>query len=172
MVSSRPLPVPLTGAIGSSHSHEPGAESSSSLSARGRVLRDASKLRLAQKNLRRCVGPSPSLYRMDFWRRSKDHWRASRLLKKLLISFRLVPMRQWKAAVFAGWLIPAKALFLLLIAPVARRSHISFMPFRLAWPPLPTMMWSCTAMPSGRATSTIACVIWMSAREGVGSPEG
>src|ERR1700756_5148105 len=34
------------------------------------------------------------------------------------------------------------------------------------------MMWSCTAMPSGRATSTIALVISMSAREGVGSPEG
>jgi hypothetical protein len=27
---------------------------------------------------------------------------------------------------------------------------ISFSPFRLAWPFLPTMIWSCTAMPSGR----------------------
>src|SRR4051794_34695356 len=34
------------------------------------------------------------------------------------------------------------------------------------------MMWSCTAMPSGFATSMMDCVIWMSAREGVGSPEG
>ena len=33
-------------------------------------------------------------------------------------------------------------------------------------------MWSCTAMPSGFATSTIACVISMSARDGVGSPRG
>src|ERR1700730_11544822 len=38
-------------------------------------------------------------------------------------------------------------------------------------PPLPTMMWSCTAMPSGFAMSTIALVIWMSALDGVGSPE-
>ena len=42
----------------------------------------------------------------------------------------------------------------------------------LACPSLPMMMWSCTAMPSGLATSTIACVIWMSARDGVGSPDG
>src|SRR5262245_11023400 len=34
------------------------------------------------------------------------------------------------------------------------------------------MMWSCTAMPSGFATSMIACVIWMSARDGVGSAGG
>jgi hypothetical protein len=39
-------------------------------------------------------------------------------------------------------------------------------------PALPTMLWSCTAMPSGFATSTIACVIWMSTRDGVGSPPG
>ena len=45
-------------------------------------------------------------------------------------------------------------------------------PLRLAYPSLPTMMWSCTAMPSGRATATIAWVISMSAREGVGSPLG
>ena len=50
--------------------------------------------------------------------------------------------------------------------------QISFSPFKLAWPSLPTMMWSCTEMPSGLATSTIACVIWMSARDGVGSPDG
>jgi hypothetical protein len=53
-----------------------------------------------------------------------------------------------------------------------RIRHIGFSAFKLACPSLPTMMWSCTAMPSGRATSTIASVIWMSAREGVGSPEG
>jgi hypothetical protein len=34
------------------------------------------------------------------------------------------------------------------------------------------MMWSCTTIPKGFATSMIDCVIWMSAREGVGSPEG
>jgi hypothetical protein len=33
---------------------------------------------------------------------------------------------------------------------------------------LPTMMWSCTAMPGGFATSTIARVISTSARDGVG----
>jgi len=33
--------------------------------------------------------------------------------------------------------------------------HISFSPFRLACPFLPTMMWSCTATPSGRTMSTI-----------------
>ena len=59
---------------------------------------------------------------------------------------------------------PAKA--------AARQSiQISRMPFRLAWPFLPTMMWSCTEMPSGFAMSTIAFVIWMSACDGVGSPE-
>jgi hypothetical protein len=54
----------------------------------------------------------------------------------------------------------------------ATSSHISFSAFKLAWPSLPTMRWSCTEMPSGRATSTIARVMSMSAREGVGSPEG
>ena len=44
--------------------------------------------------------------------------------------------------------------------------------FQVAWPSLPTMMWSCTEMPSGLAISWIDCVIWMSARDGVGSPEG
>jgi hypothetical protein len=51
-------------------------------------------------------------------------------------------------------------------------AHISFSAFRLACPSLPTIRWSCTAMPSGRAMSTIALVISMSAREGDGSPEG
>src|SRR5882757_7170478 len=46
------------------------------------------------------------------------------------------------------------------------------MPFKLACPFLPTMMWSCTEMPSGVAIWTIALVIWISACEGVGSPEG
>ena len=55
-----------------------------------------------------------------------------------------------------------------LIPGVATSSHISFSAFRLAWPSLPTMRWSCTAIPSGRATSTIARVMSMSAREGVG----
>jgi len=50
--------------------------------------------------------------------------------------------------------------------------QISRIPFRLACPFLPTMMWSCTAMPSGVAIATIAFVIWMSACEGDGSPEG
>ena len=53
-----------------------------------------------------------------------------------------------------------------------RRLQISFSAFRLACPSFPTMRWSCTAIPSARATSTIACVIWISARDGVGSPEG
>src|SRR5262245_21933246 len=43
---------------------------------------------------------------------------------------------------------------------------------KLAWPPRPTMTWSCTAMPSGRAISIRDCVIWMSVRDGVGSPDG
>ncbi len=34
------------------------------------------------------------------------------------------------------------------------------------------MMWSCTALPRARATSTICPVISMSARDGVVSPEG
>jgi hypothetical protein len=33
-------------------------------------------------------------------------------------------------------------------------------------------MWSCTEMPSGLAMSMIAYVIWISARDGVGSPDG
>jgi DNA-binding MarR family transcriptional regulator len=40
------------------------------------------KIVAAQKNLRRCVALSPSLRRMDFWRRSKDQGQASRFLKK------------------------------------------------------------------------------------------
>jgi len=51
-------------------------------------------------------------------------------------------------------------------------SQINRIPFKLACPFLPTMMWSCMAMPSGLAISTMAFVIWMSACEGVGSPEG
>src|SRR5262249_42273378 len=47
-------------------------------------------------------------------------------------------------------------------------AHISFIAFRLACPSLPTIRWSCTAIPSGRAMSTIAFVISMSAREGDG----
>src|ERR1700694_2710269 len=50
--------------------------------------------------------------------------------------------------------------------------YISRIPFRLACPFLPTMMWACTQMPSGRAMSMIAFVIWISACDGVGSPEG
>lgn len=42
----------------------------------------------------------------------------------------------------------------------------------LAWPDLPMMMWSWTAMPSGFAVSTMVFVISISAREGVGSPDG
>jgi hypothetical protein len=37
----------------------------------------------------------------------------------------------------------------------------------LAWPFLPTMIRSCTDMPSGAAMLTMAMVIWMSARAGV-----
>src|SRR5215475_1313289 len=36
-----------------------------------------------------------------------------------------------------------------LIPGVATSSHISFSAFRLAWPSLPTVRWSCTEMPSG-----------------------
>ena len=50
----------------------------------------------------------------------------------------------------------------------AYECQINFNPLKLVWPSLPTMMWSCTEMPSGLATSMIACVIWMSARLGVG----
>jgi hypothetical protein len=48
----------------------------------------------------------------------------------------------------------------------------SLSPFKLVCPLLPTMMWSCTAIPSGVAISMIAFVISISACEGVGSPEG
>ena len=37
--------------------------------------------------------------------------------------------------------------------------QISRIPFRLACPPLPTMMWSCTEMPSGTEMSMIALVV-------------
>jgi hypothetical protein len=50
--------------------------------------------------------------------------------------------------------------------------QMSFSPLRLACPSLPTMMWSCTAIPSGFATSIIACVISMSARAAAGSTDG
>jgi hypothetical protein len=43
-------------------------------------------------------------------------------------------------------------------------------PFKLACPFLPTMMWSWTEMPSGVAIWTYALVIWISACDGVGSP--
>jgi T5SS/PEP-CTERM-associated repeat protein len=56
--------------------------------------------------------------------------------------------------------------------PVFGSRYISFSAFRLACPSLPMIRWSCTEMPSGRATSTIARVISMSARDGVGSPLG
>ena len=52
------------------------------------------------------------------------------------------------------------------------RRQINRIPFKLACPFLPTMMWSCTEMPSGVAIWTIALVMWISACEGVGSPEG
>ena len=51
-------------------------------------------------------------------------------------------------------------------------TYINLSPFRLACPCLPTMMWSCTEIPSGLAMSTIALVMSMSARDGVGSPDG
>jgi hypothetical protein len=44
-----------------------------------------------------------------------------------------------------------------------RSPQISFNPFKLAYPSLPTMMWSCTEMPSGDATAMICYIIWMSA---------
>jgi hypothetical protein len=47
--------------------------------------------------------------------------------------------------------------------------QISRIPFKLACPFLPTMMWSCTEMPSGEAMSMIALVIWISACGGEGS---
>ena len=37
----------------------------------------------------------------------------------------------------------------------ASDAHISFSTSRLAWPSLPTMMWSCTAMPEGFASVQI-----------------
>jgi len=43
---------------------------------------------------------------------------------------------------------------------------------RLAWPPRPTMIRSCTTMPSGPAMSMMALVICTSACDGAGSPEG
>jgi hypothetical protein len=64
-------------------------------------------------------------------------------------------------------------LFSIFFSEIENRvRQISFNPFKLACPRLPTMMWSCTEIPSGVAMSTIARVIWMSACEGVGSPEG
>jgi hypothetical protein len=60
------------------------------------------------------------------------------------------------------------------VAPASAPVHlqISRIPFKLACLFLPTMMWSCTEMPSGVAISMIALVIWISACDGVGSPEG
>ena len=58
------------------------------------------------------------------------------------------------------------------VLAAAIQAQISRSPFKLACPFLPTMMWSCTEMPSGVAMSTIALVIRMSACDGVGSPEG
>ncbi|MEH2493686.1 hypothetical protein V1294_000165 [Bradyrhizobium sp. AZCC 1678] len=40
----------------------------------------------------------------------------------------------------------------------AGSNWISRIPFKLACPFLPTMMWSCTEMPSGVASWTIALV--------------
>ena len=51
-------------------------------------------------------------------------------------------------------------------------AHISFNPFKLACPFFPTMMWSCTEMPSGAAMPMVAFVMYISACDGVGSPEG
>ncbi len=48
-----------------------------------------------------------------------------------------------------------------------QRASAQTSPFKLACPSLPTMMRSCMEMPSGFATSTICCVIWMHARERV-----
>src|SRR5215510_14033689 len=45
-------------------------------------------------------------------------------------------------------------------------------PRKLAWPFLPTTMWSWTTTPSGLPALTICFVISISAFEGVGSPEG
>ena len=50
--------------------------------------------------------------------------------------------------------------------------QINFSALKLAWPLRPTMMWSCTVMPSGFAIPTISFVMTMSAAEGRGSPEG
>ncbi len=58
------------------------------------------------------------------------------------------------------------------VLAVAIQAQISFIPFKLACPFLPTMMWSCTEIPSGVAMSMIARVMWISACDGVGSPEG
>ena len=45
-------------------------------------------------------------------------------------------------------------------------------PLQTRMPVLADDMWSCTEMPSGVAIWTIALVIWISACDGVGSPEG
>ncbi len=90
-------------------------------------------------------------------------------------------LRLWRMAAVA-------TVFVLLLVVVARieqmltkngarsrrmnHGHINFNPFKLACPFLPTMMWSCTAIPNGAAIATIALVTRMSACEGVGSPEG
>jgi hypothetical protein len=50
--------------------------------------------------------------------------------------------------------------------------QINRIPFMLACPFLPTMMWSCMEMPSGAAMSMIAVVMRMSACDGEGSPLG
>src|SRR4051812_36435495 len=69
--------------------------------------------------------------------------------------------------------MPTHATYHVNLVSTVRAAHqISRSPLKLAWPSLPTMMWSCTEMPRGFATSMMDCVIWMSAREGVGSPEG
>ena len=59
-----------------------------------------------------------------------------------------------------------------LSSETRRSDYISFSPFKQTCPSLPMMMWSSMAMPSGVAASTTCFVISMSARDGVGSPEG
>jgi hypothetical protein len=67
---------------------------------------------------------------------------------------------------FRGAAVASRAVVVELAA------GINFSPSRRACPFLPTAMWSSTEMPSGVAMSMMAFVIWMSACDGVGLPEG
>src|SRR5262249_19251176 len=127
------------------------------------VVRSAAR----RRNLLLCVLLSRSSVVQD-WPAAGTYWRSSvqtgQAAGGVAEGEYCVPqVIQMKAAIEAGYTAPWAA---------CQRLQISRIPLRLACPPLPTMMWSCTEIPSGPAMSMIALVIWISACDGVGSPGG